>query len=107
MGAWNAFQNVSAIFDQKKIVLIAECAKPHDVTGKSKVVDRQDSSDVTVDFRLEIRPIRRAIPAGRIETQFGAEMLDWFNSRRAKIRRNQNLLSGLDPQSAQSVKESV
>ena len=107
MRAWYALQHVSAIFDQEEIVLIAEGSKPNNVTRKSKVVDRQDSSDVAMDFRLEIRPIRHAISPDRVEADFSTEVLDRFNSRRAKISRNQDFLPRLEPHGTQPVKNGV
>jgi hypothetical protein len=70
-------------------------------------VDRQDSPDVALDFRFEIRPIWRAISLGRVETDFGTEVLDWFNSRRAYKRGDQDLLPRLDSERTQAVKDGV
>src|SRR5579862_7134187 len=107
MRAGHTLKHVSAIFDQEEIVSIAKVAKPPDVTGKSKVVDRQDSLDIAPDFRFKIRPVWRAISLGRVEPDFGAEVLDWFNSRCANKSGNQYPLPGLNPQRTQAVKDGV
>ena len=103
----HAVQHVGTIFNQEEIVSVAERAKFLHVARKAKVVDRQNGSDIATDFRLEIRPIRRAISLNRIEFNLRTEVLDWFNSRRAKISGNQDFLPGSNPQGAQTMENSV
>src|SRR5208283_5639073 len=107
MRAGHTLKHVSAIFDQEEVVSITEGAKPPDVTGKSKVVDRQDSPHVAPDFRFKIRPVWCAISPHGVKADFGAEVLDWFNSRRANKSGDQDHLPRLKPQRTQAVKDGV
>jgi hypothetical protein len=96
-------QHVGAIFNQEEIVPVAERTKLHNVTRKAKVVDRQHGPGIVTDFRLEILPIRRAISSNRVEFNCCTEVVDWFYSRLAKIRGNQDFLPGPNPQGAQTM----
>src|SRR5215469_9062409 len=101
MGARSARQNVSAIFDQKQTVPIAQRPEPGDVARKSEVVDRQNSSDVAVDLRFEIGPIRLAVTPHGVENNFGPEVLERLDGRRTYISGDQNFLAGLKSYGAQ------
>src|SRR5262252_6718494 len=99
----HTLQHVGAIFNQEEIVPVAERTKLLNVTRKAKVVDRQYGLGIVTDFRLEIRPIRRAISSNPVKFNCSTEVVDWFYSRLAKICGNQDFLPGPHPQGAQTM----
>src|SRR5215813_12505252 len=98
---------MSAIFDQEKTIAVAQRAKLVDVAREAKVVDRQNGPHIPSDLGLEVGPVWFAVPADSIKLNLRTEVLDRLNCRRAKISRDQDLLTRLDPQGPQAMKNRI
>jgi hypothetical protein len=96
---------VGTIFNQQDIVSIAERAKAFDVTREAKIVNGHDGSDIAADSRLQISPIGNAIPLDTVKLDLRAEVLNRFDSCRANVCGNKDLISRTDPHGTQTVKK--
>src|SRR6266850_3166426 len=95
------------IFDQKQIVLIAKFPEALNFTRKPKIMHCQDASCFTIDFRLQVCPVRPAVSPNCVKGNFRSICLDGFDCCCTKIGWNQDLFSRLHTKSSQAMENRV